>query len=252
MRCANRRESATSRGGVLCTRARAHRDPDPFGRRKTPNTDVRDWRKLCDAARAGASSPATYPPPNATPGAASLKFAACNRFAPLSHVYITAPATDAPDVVSAVRRRRSSPARSRPHSRSRTWSCTGAPTSNAWRPTYTPPVSRSALTMSRYTYPSPPAPNDATARATADDEDASKRSERSERSPTCPSSLSSTRPSSLSSRLGVLLRRRRRVLEAAPPSASGTLARVSAPPPPRRSSPPPTRLAPSGLRRRRA
>ena len=98
MRRANRDEMCEStrerdaRGGVLCTRARAHRDPDPFGRRKTPNTDVRDWRKLCDAARAGASSPATYPPPNATPGAASLKFAACNRFgAALARVYITAP-----------------------------------------------------------------------------------------------------------------------------------------------------------------
>ena len=78
-----------------------------------------DWRKLCDAARAGASSPATYPPPNATPGTASLKFAACNLFAPLSHVNITAPATDAdavsdpvsvaaPARVSAARRRRSS------------------------------------------------------------------------------------------------------------------------------------------------
>mmetsp|Transcript_1586 Transcript_1586/g.6632 ORF Transcript_1586/g.6632 Transcript_1586/m.6632 type:complete len:606 (+) Transcript_1586:267-2084(+) len=84
---------------------------------------------------------------------------------PLTHVYITAPAGG---FRSSAMRFSNALTCFFPHAASRTCSCTHDPSRSACvLPTKTPPVSWSAPTMSRYTYPAPPSPYARDARASA-------------------------------------------------------------------------------------
>mmetsp|Transcript_8010 Transcript_8010/g.31675 ORF Transcript_8010/g.31675 Transcript_8010/m.31675 type:complete len:249 (-) Transcript_8010:88-834(-) len=130
--------------------------PRDYASQKRPSTEVCECMWLCRPTALGPSSPLVYPPPSSTPGTRSRKLAAWS-LSPLTHVYITAPLNPPPRAMrSSCTKRMSSLDRALPHSLSRTCNLTGAPFSSECRPMKIPPVSRSAITMSRYTYPAPP------------------------------------------------------------------------------------------------